>query len=492
MDKLPFSKTEPGVNLFGESFEACGLSSPVLRALKKMNYERPTSTQSTAIPIALQGTDILVQSATGTGKTAAFLIPTVERLLRHSPETQTTRAIVLSPTRELATQTFTILQQLVQFTSLTALLLVGGVTSPKDEEEKLLKRPDFIIATPGRLVDHLKNCKKFTLDGVEVFVLDEADRLLDEGFKPQIEAVIEKLPKDRQSMMVTATMDSAVNQLAEVGLRDPVVDKHDDSLVSDVLRQEFVRVEKNTRMPSLIALCSKLCTKKTVIFFDQKKTCERVFTTFEVLGMPAVELHGNMSQTRRYESLAAFSSGDVEFLLASDVAARGLHISGVENVINYDMPQTVSQYVHRVGRTARLGLQGRAVSLVGERERELMREIIRKNASNNPITKRTIPDEVIEECQKKLESIAEKVNEAQLAKRQEIAMLNADRVAKRAREIAANPDALPTKKRIFIDKEKKTHMHITKVASRVAQLKQNQERKQKEKPKKAQTKAKRK
>ena len=484
--------TEPGVYSLQGSFESYGLSSTVLRALKKMNYERPTTTQMTTLLPALQGRDVLVTAPTGTGKTAAFLIPTVERLLRHSPETQTTRAIVLSPTRELATQTFTILQQLVQFTSLTALLMVGGVTSPKDEEEKLLKRPDFIIATPGRLVDHLKNCKKFTLDGVEVFVLDEVDRLLDEGFKPQIEAVIEKLPKERQSMMVTATMDSAVDNLAKLGLRDPVVQEKNDNLGSEMLTQEFVRVDKSTRMPSLIALCSKLCTKKTVIFFDQKKTCERVFTTFEALGMPAVELHGNMSQTRRYESLAAFSSGDVEFLLASDVAARGLHISGVENVINYDMPQTVNQYIHRVGRTARLGLHGRAVSLVGERERELMREVIKKNCSDNPITKRTIPDEVIEKCQKTLESIAEKVNEMQLAKRQLVAMSNADREAKRAREIATNPDALPTKKRIFIDKDKKTHMHITKVASRVAQLKQNQEKRQKEKSKKSQSKAKRK
>ena len=156
------------------------------------------------------------------GKTSMFLILTVDRLLRHSPETQATRAIVLSPTREQVTQIFASLQQLVQFTSLTALLMVDGVTSPKDEEEKLLKRPDVIIATPDRLVDHLENCKEFTLDGVEVFVLDEADMLVDEGFKPQIEAVIEKLPKERQSMMATTTMDSAVNKLAKLALRDPV------------------------------------------------------------------------------------------------------------------------------------------------------------------------------------------------------------------------------------------------------------------------------
>ena len=216
------------------------------------------------------------------GKTSMFLLLTVDRLLRHSPETQATRAIVLSPTREQATQIFTSLQQLVQFTSLTALLMVDGVTSPKDEEEKLLKRPDVIIATPDRLVDHLENCKEFTLDGVEVFVLDEADMLVDEGFKPQIEAVIEKLPKERQSMMATTTMDSAVNKLAKLALRDPVTSKDSDRVgMCEILTQEYVHVDESTRMPSLIALCSESCTEKTVIFFDEKKTCARVFKTFE-------------------------------------------------------------------------------------------------------------------------------------------------------------------------------------------------------------------
>lgn len=477
-----FFDTDTPLPGLAETFDEFGLSSSVLRGLKRMNFKQPTPVQSQTIPIALQGRDVCASSVTGTGKTAAFLVPTVERLLRHFPETQRTRAIVLSPTRELATQTFGVLQQLTQFTSLTALLMVGGVVSPKDEEERLLKCPDIIVATPGRLVDHLKNCKKFTLEHVEVFILDEADRLLDEGFMPQIEAVCERLPEERQALLVTATMTSSVSKLSELALRNPVRIALDEMFsVSENLKQEFVRVEKGNRMASLLAVCSRLCTKKTVIFFFLKKTCHRVFATFQALGMPAVELHGDMSQARRYESLAAFSSGDVEFLLASDIAARGLDISGVENVINYNMPRLMSHYIHRVGRTARIGHEGRAVSLIGEEERELMREIIQK--SQNPVHKRTIPDDVLDACQEKLDSVTEKVNEILLCEREAAAISNADREINRAREIASNPAALPQKKRIYIDKEKKPHMHITKVASRIERLKQNQENKQKPKPK---------
>jgi ATP-dependent RNA helicase DDX27 len=468
---------DPNVPLppLAESFEDFGLSNPVLRSLKKIQFEHPTPVQSQVIPIALQGRDVCASAVTGSGKTAAFLIPTIERLLRHYPDTPCTRSLVLSPTRELATQTFMVLNQLIQHTSLTGLLLTGGVSTPKDEEHKILSGPDFIIATPGRLVDHLKNLKYFSLQSLEVFVLDEADRLLDEGFMPQIEEVVSHLPESRQALLVTATLTSSVSRLSELALRNPVRIELDALFsVSRSLIQEFVKITPETRNASLVAICMRLCTTKTVIFFKLKKTCHRLFLAFRELNLPAVELHGDMPQTTRFEALAAFSHGDVNYLLASDVAARGLDITGVENVINYNMPQQMSHYVHRVGRTARIGHSGRAVSLIGEEDRELMREVI--SHSSDPVHKRTIPIDVIETTQSMFDSICEKVTQRLFEEKENKAIVMTDLAIERAKAIAASPVPFVKVKRNYISKEKKPRHDVSKVAARIAKSKQKKKK----------------
>lgn len=463
-----------------ESFEELGLTHSITRALKKIGFEVPTPVQSKTIPIALQGKDICASAVTGSGKTAAFLIPTIERLLRtglKSDENQT-RAVVLSPTRELAAQTFSVLSQLIQYTTLTALLLTGGTTNPRDEEEKLLRCPDFIIATPGRLVDHLKNCENFTLENVLVLVLDEADRLLQEGFQSQIEEIHKAIPEEAQSLLVTATMNSPVTRLAEMALKHPVRIALDDVFqVAKTLKQEFIRCTKENRNATLVAVCSRLCTKRTIIFAKTKKVVHYLYTLFKVLGMPVAELQGNMSQIRRYEAHSSFVNGKAEFLIATDVAARGLDIKGIENVINYNMPSTLTQYVHRVGRTARIGSEGRTIAFITEEDKELMKNIINRSMEANPVTKRTVPTEVIETTQKRLDEVEAKVEEAIEEEKEMDVIEKGIKDIERARQIVNDPNAaVVNKKRQFVDKEKRDAKDATRVASKIRNDKAKQAR----------------
>ena len=464
-----------------ESFDELGLSHSVIRALNKMNFESPTPVQSKTIPIALQGKDICASAVTGSGKTAAFLIPAVERVLRSDTKSteNMTRAVVLSPTRELAAQTFSVLSQIIQYTPLTALLLTGGTTNPREEEERLLDKPDFLIATPGRLVDHLKNCEGFDLEDVIVFVLDEADRLLQEGFQSQIEEIHNHIPETAQSILVTATMNSPVTRLAEMALKHPVRVALDDVFkVAKTLKQEFIRCTNETRDATLVAVCSRICTEKTIIFANTKKTVHFLYTMFKVLGMPVVELQGNMSQLRRYEAHSSFTAGKAEYLIATDVAARGLDIKGIKNVINYNMPKTMTQYVHRVGRTARIGTEGRTIAFITEDDKDLMRSIIQRSQDSNPVTRRTIPPEVIETTEKKLEEINEAISQALEEERKMSAIEKSMKDIERARQIAADPRAaIVNPKRQFIDKEKRSNKDARRVASKIKNDKLKQERK---------------
>ncbi|KAH0794874.1 DEAD-domain-containing protein [Histomonas meleagridis] len=472
-----FFDSETALPPNAETFDEFGLSNTLLRAIKKMKFEKPTPVQSQMIPIALQGKDICASAVTGSGKTAAFLIPTIEQLLRHPTEQQCIRTLILSPTRELAQQTFSVLSQLTQYTNLTALLLIGGILTPRDEEIKLLTFPDIIVATPGRFVDHIKNFKKFKLNTIEILILDEADRLLDSGFIPQVEEIVKSIPERRQALLVTATMTSSVAKLVDLALQTPVRIALDELYsVSDSLSQEFVRIKPETRDASLLAICSRLCTKKTVIFFRTKKACHRMYAIFKILGMPSVELHGDMSQMRRYESLAAFANGAVEFLLASDIAARGLDINGVENVINYNMPKRMSFYIHRVGRTARIGNNGRAVSLIGEEDREMMKDVIRN--SHNPVHKRTIPDEVIQASQDKLKEIMNDVKEFLIKEKEEKALEQLENAVESTKEIAFKPQSIREKEnRVYISKEKRKAKDVANVAKKIKRMKFMQEKK---------------
>jgi ATP-dependent RNA helicase DDX27 len=356
------------------------------------------------------------------------------------------------------------LNGLIQFTTLTSFLLVGGVTSPREEAVRLKYGADLIVATPGRLVDHLKNAQTFSLQSVDVLVLDEADRLLDEGFSLQLEAIVGGLPATRQVLLVTATMTTSVTHLADLALRSPVRISLDGIYqVSGSLRQEFSRIQNDERGPVLVAVCSRLCQRRTLVFFGLKKRCHRMYIIFNALNMRAVELHGDMTQMQRYEALAKFANGDVEFLLASDVAARGIDVAGIENVVNYTMPRDMAQYVHRVGRTARIGRDGLAVSLIGEHDREMMREVIKQ--SKNPVSKRTVPDAAIDAARQMMEGIAEVVRQRLNREKEEKAISVADKAINRARQVADGE--ITREKRFYIPKSRPGRKDVKRIAARI-------------------------
>ncbi|XP_031841882.1 dead-box helicase Rs1 [Nomia melanderi] len=408
------------------TFYQMNLSRPLLKAITAMNFVHPTPIQAATIPVALMGRDICGCAATGTGKTAAYMLPTLERLLyRPLDGPAISRVLVLVPTRELGVQVYQVTKQLSQFTTIEVGLSVGGL-DVKVQETVLRKNPDIVIATPGRLIDHLKNTPTFSLDSIEVLILDEADRMLDEYFAEQMKYIVNQCARSRQTILFSATMTEEVKDLAAVSLDKPVkvfVDSNQD--VAFNLRQEFIRIRKERegdREAILAALICRTFHDHAMVFVQTKKQAHRLHILLGLLGVKVQELHGNLTQPQRLENLRKFKNEEIDILLATDVAARGLDISGVKTVINFVMPPTMQHYIHRVGRTARAGRGGVSVSLAGEQERSLVKEII-KNAKN-PVKNRIIPPDIIEKYNKKLQSLqpdVEKIleeerNERELAK----------------------------------------------------------------------------
>jgi len=378
------------------SFQAMNLSRPLLKAIESMRFVHPTPIQGATIPVALAGRDICGCAATGTGKTAAYLLPVLERLLFRSKAESVTRVLVLVPTRELGVQVFQVAKQLCQFTSIDVALSVGGLDL-RLQEAVLRKNPDIVIATPGRLIDHIKNTPTFGLENIEVLILDEADRLLEEAFLDQIKEVVKSCAPTRQTMLFSATMTEQVNELAAVSLRKPVkIFVDSNRAVAWTLQQEFVRIrsgqEKNQEAV-LASLLARTCRDHTIVFIRTKQQCHRLHIVLGLLGLRVAELHGNMSQTQRLESLKMFKDETIDILLTTDVAARGLDISGVKTVVNYQLPETIEQYIHRVGRTARAGRAGRSVSFATEQNRKIVRQIVKHAV--RPVKSRVIPSQII-------------------------------------------------------------------------------------------------
>ena len=293
------AKVSSAIELSNSSFQNFNLSRPILRGLTSLGFTNPTPIQKSAIPIALLGKDIVGSAVTGSGKTAAFVVPILERLLFRPRKMATSRVAILMPTRELAVQCYSVATKLATYTDITFCQLVGGF-SLREQENVLKKRPDVIIATPGRFIDHMRNSASFTVDTLEILVLDEADRMLEDGFADELNEILTTIPKSRQTMLFSATMTDTVDKLIRVGLNRPVrlmVDAK--SRTSGKLVQEFVRLRpgrEDKRLGYLLYLCKEVYTGRVIIFFRQKREAHRVRVVFGLLGLKAAELHGSMSQ----------------------------------------------------------------------------------------------------------------------------------------------------------------------------------------------------
>ncbi len=360
-------------------FRQFGLSPEILRAVQAMNYTTPTPIQEKAIPHVLEGRDIMGSAQTGTGKTAAFALPILQRLSgdgKSKRGRRPVRSLVLTPTRELALQIGDSFASYAAHTGLRHTTVYGGV-SQRPQEQALRKGVDILIATPGRLLD-LMNQKIIDLSVVEIFVLDEADRMLDMGFIPDIRRVIEKLPARRQTLMFSATMPFDIVRLADTILRDPVrVAVAAVSAPAEAVEHFLYYVEKAEKAHLLKHLLSDDTIKNALVFTRTRHGADRVERILSRADIRTEAIHGDKSQGARERALSAFKKGTIRVLVATDIAARGLDIVELSHVVNYDFPNEPEAYVHRIGRTGRAGLSGIAISFCSFEERPLLAEIER-------------------------------------------------------------------------------------------------------------------
>jgi ATP-dependent RNA helicase DDX27 len=465
-----------------------GLCKALVRAVSHLGYIAPTPVQAEAIPAVLRGADVCARAVTGSGKTAAFLLPLAHLLLTRPPQKATTmssrrrfiRAVVLLPTRELGVQCQDMLSRLLQFTTgLTVALAIGGV-APAAQEAALDAVPDILIATPGRLVDYIHNYKGgsgLDLTGVEVVVFDECDKMLTVTLQDQVLDVLEHIPEEtRQVLMFSATMTTEVDEFAKEHLFKPINIDIGHVALQSKLRQQFVRIRTIPTAPAaketavaeaesaaaakagetprekrlrakrrreaaradadddaaaaaappaedeeehiakvktryLVALCQNYLKDKTIIFCRYRTTTHRLALVFNALGLPAVEIQGNQLQEERFSAFEKFARNEVRYLITTDVASRGLDIQGVATVLNYDLPPTLTAYIHRVGRTARIGQTGTAVSLVHETtDADIMRKILAVSGAINEhqvatVKRRDVPDALLAKATRDVDAV---------------------------------------------------------------------------------------
>ncbi|KAE9051099.1 DEAD-box ATP-dependent RNA helicase 28 [Phytophthora rubi] len=454
----PFAAQEFAKTKF-ETFADLKLSRPIMRAISHIGFEKPTPIQQRAIPIALTGKDICASAQTGSGKTAAFLLPILERLQFRSRRVQSTRVMIICPVRELATQCQSMFEQLARFTDITISLAVGGLPL-KAQEAELRNRPDVVVCTPGRMIDHLRNSKSVHMDDLEILVLDEADRLLELGFTEEVLELVRMCPVQRQTMLFSATMTSKVDQLIDLSMKRPVRISTDPLFdMAKHLVQEFVRIRPNReddREAILLALCTRTFRTNTIVFMETKSHAHRMMIIFGLAGIKAAELHGNLMQRERLEALQKFRDGTVDILLCTDIAARGIDVRGVHAVINYEMPKDITTYVHRVGRTARAGRNGRAVTLTSEARRLVMKQVSRH--CKGFVKSRAVPDPVIAQWNARIESMREDVKMVMHEETLEKRMREAEKEATRATNMLKHRDEInsrPARTWFMSEKEKK-------------------------------------
>ena len=357
------------------SFKSLGLSEALLKAISKKGYTDPSPIQEKAIPPILEGKDVLASAQTGTGKTAGFTLPLLQLLSqKETLSKRPVRALVLTPTRELAAQVYANVREYSEFLNLRSAVIFGGVNQ-KPQVSQLRQGVDILVATPGRLMD-LENQGHLSLSKIDIFVLDEADRMLDMGFLREIERIIKLMPSRRQNLMFSATFSKDIKKLAHGILYRPVqVEATPENSTVDAITQKVYRVASGKKTGLIIKLISDGNWKQVLVFTRTKhganKLCKKMISS----GISAAAIHGNKSQGARTKALAGFKSGNVRVLVATDIAARGLDIPLLPHVINFELPNISEDYVHRIGRTGRAGAQGEAISLVSADETSFLSDI---------------------------------------------------------------------------------------------------------------------
>ena len=361
------------------SFTELGLIPELQRAVTEAGYTEPTPIQKQAIPIVLQGLDVMGGAQTGTGKTAGFTLPLIQRLARHantstSPARHPVRALILAPTRELAVQVHESVQTYSKYVPLRSICVYGGVDM-RGQVEELRRGVEIVVATPGRLLDHVQQ-KTIAFNQVELLVLDEADRMLDMGFIPDIRRILDMLPQARQSLLFSATFSDEIKKLADRMLKNPqLIEVARRNMVSDTINHVVHAVSAGLKRNLLVHLLRHTPDTQSLVFVSTKILCGRLASFLARHGVAADAIHGDKSQAQRSETLEAFKAGKLRVLVATDVAARGLDIDELPMVINYELPHTAEDYIHRIGRTGRAGRQGQAVSLVCAEEKPRLAEI---------------------------------------------------------------------------------------------------------------------
>ena len=348
-------------------FSDLGLSSELSRAVADLGYESPTPIQEKSIPVVLMGRDILGSAQTGTGKTASFTLPMIDILASGRAKARLPRSLILAPTRELAAQVADSFEKFSVNNKLSMALLIGGV-SFADQNAALSKGVDVLIATPGRLLDHFER-GKVLLNDVKILVIDEADRMLDMGFIPDVEKIVSLLPRMRQTLFFSATLSDDIQKIGSKFVMNPkIIEVAPPASTAETVAQHLIWTDSKSKRQVLRNLLAVEQVKNAVIFCNRKRDISTLVTSLQRHGFSAVALHGDMTQSARLDALQKFKDGDVPLLIASDVAARGLDIAGLSHVFNFDVPMSAEDYVHRIGRTGRAGKSGRSFTIAAGKD----------------------------------------------------------------------------------------------------------------------------
>ena len=381
------------------SFATLGLAEPLVRALEAKNYAQPTPIQAQSIPPLLEGRDLLGIAQTGTGKTAAFMLPSIQRLVaaKGVRRAKTCRMLVLAPTRELAGQIADSARDYARFSRLSIATVFGG-TSINRDRANMAPGVDILVATPGRLLD-LVDQAALNLGAIEILVLDEADQMLDLGFIHALRRIVQLVPKGRQSLFFSATMPKSIRELADKFLSDPVtVSVAPVATTAERVDQQVTFVQQTEKQALLTLVLRDPAIERAIVFTRTKHGADRVVKLLAANGVAANAIHGNKSQAQRERALGEFKAGRVKVLIATDIAARGIDVSGVSHVINFELPNVPEQYVHRIGRTARAGASGLAISFCAEDERAYLRDIEKLTRQKVPV--RPLPENFVAQAEK--------------------------------------------------------------------------------------------